>query len=66
MSRTSSGAASTDSAVANTSSAVVSVTSRRTKAAPPSGSPCSARASTGTNIAVKVASSTSAATRFGS
>jgi len=36
------------------------------KAAPPSGSLCSARASTGTKIAVNVASSTSAATRFGS
>ncbi|OBI28727.1 hypothetical protein A5711_25430 [Mycobacterium sp. E2238] len=66
MSRTSSGAASTDSAVANTRSAVVNVTRRRTNAAPPSGSLCSARASTGTKMAVKVASSTSAATRFGS
>ncbi|CPR10765.1 hypothetical protein BN971_02036 [Mycobacterium bohemicum DSM 44277] len=66
ISRTSSGAASTDSAVATSSSVVVIVTRRRTNAAPPSGSPCSARASTGTKIAVNVASSTSAATRFGS
>ena len=45
---------------------VASVTRRRTKAAPPSASSCSARASTGTKIAVNVASSTSAATRLGS
>ena len=45
---------------------VVTVTRRRTNAAPPSASLCSARASTGTKIAVNVASSTSAATRFGS
>ena len=66
ISRTSSGAAATDSTVATSSSAVASVTSRRTNAVPPSGSSRSARASTGTKIAVNVASSTSAATRFGS
>ena len=48
------------------STVVASVTRRRTNAAPPSASSCSARASTGTKIAVNVASSTSAATRFGS
>ena len=66
ISRTSSGAASTDTAVATSSSVVASVTRRRTNAAPPSGSSRSARASTGTKIAVNVASSTSAAIRFGS
>ena len=66
ISRTSSGAAATDSSVATTSSAVASVTSRRTKAVPPSGSSRSARASTGTKIAVNVASSTRAAIRLGS
>ena len=45
---------------------VASVTSRRTNAVPPSGSSRSARASTGTKIAVNVASSTSAAIRLGS
>ncbi|CKV18881.1 Uncharacterised protein [Mycobacterium tuberculosis] len=66
INRTSSGAASTDSVVAPSSRVVANVTKRRTNAAPPSGSSCSARASTGTKMAVKVASSTSAATRFGS
>src|SRR6201988_1040501 len=66
MSRTSRGAAAIDSSVTTTSSAVETVTSRRTNAVPPSGSSRSARASTGTKIAVNVASSTSAATRFGS
>ena len=66
ISCTSSGAAATDSSVATSSKVVASVTRRRTKAAPPSASSCSARASTGTKIAVNVASSTSAATRFGS
>ncbi len=45
---------------------MVSVTSRRTNAVPPSGSSRSARASTGTKIAVNVASSTRAAIRLGS
>src|SRR6185295_15522846 len=66
MSRTNSGAAATDTAVATNSSAVARVISLRTNAVPPSGSSRSARASTGTNIAVNVASSTSAATRLGS
>ena len=66
MSRTSRGAAVTDSTVATNSSAVARVTRRRTNAVPPSGSSRSARASTGTKIAVNVASSTSAATRLGS
>ena len=66
ISRTSRGAAITDSAVATTNTVTASVTNRRTKAAPPSGSSRSARASTGTKIAVKVASNTRAAIRFGS
>ena len=52
--------------MATSSSVVARVTSRRTKAVPPSASSRSARASTGTKIAVKVASSTSAAIRLGS
>ncbi len=52
--------------MATSSSVVARVTSRRTKATPPSASSRSARASTGTKIAVKVASSTSAAIRLGS
>ena len=66
MSPTSIGADATDSAVMISSSVVASVTRRRTKAVPLSGSSRSARASTGTKIAVNVASSTSAAIRFGS
>src|ERR1700733_11817926 len=65
-SRTSRGAATTDSSVAPNSTVVARVTRRRTNAVPPSASSFSARASTGTKIAVNVASSTSAATRFGS
>ena len=66
MSPTSSGADATDSTVATNSSVVAMVTRRRTKAVPPSGSSRSARASTGTKIAVNVASRTSAAMRLGS
>ena len=66
MRRTRSGAAITASRVATTSRVVASVTNRRTKASPPSLSSRSARASTGTKIAVNVASSTRAAIRFGS
>ena len=65
MSRTNSGADATDSTVTTNSKVVVSVTRRRTKAVPPSGSSRSARANTGTKIAVNVASSTSAAIRLG-
>ena len=65
MSWTSSGADATDSTVTTNNSVVVSVTRRRTNAVPPSGSSRSARASTGTKIAVNVASSTSAAMRLG-
>ena len=66
ISCTSSGAAATDSSVVPNSTVVARVTRRRTNAAPPSASSFSARASTGTKIAVNVASSTRAATRFGS
>ncbi len=66
MSGHSSGADDTAITVAISSSVVASVTRRRTNAVPPSGSSRSARASTGTKIAVNVASSTSAAIRLGS
>ncbi len=66
MRRTSSGAAATEIRVATSSRVVARVIRRRTNASPPSLSSRSARASTGTKMAVKVASSTSAATRFGS
>ncbi len=66
MRSTSIGAEATDSAVMISSSVVVSVTRRRMNAVPLSGSSRSARASTGTKIAVNVASSTSAAIKLGS
>ena len=66
MRDTSSGADTTDNTVVISSSVVARVTRRRTNAVPPSGSSRSARASTGTKIAVNVASSTSAAIRLGS
>ena len=66
ISPTSSGADATDNAVVISNSVVARVTRRRTNAVPPSGSSRSARASTGTKIAVNVASNTSAAIRLGS
>ncbi|SLE02565.1 Uncharacterised protein [Mycobacteroides abscessus subsp. massiliense] len=60
------GAASTESSVVTSSNVVTMVSSLRTNASPPSASSRSARVSTGMKIAVKVASSTSAAMMLGS